>query len=148
MFVFVTTDKLKEFNEKVGPENQLNTAELDSLQTLMEGKDVTDVHISNISKVLDWPTGNSSFLYHTFTFDLLNWLCPMVTLSHGGHFVPWGDRAATVAFYLPLPCAMVFVSPQILPIFFLQVWFKCTFNWFVIGFPSFIYTCTIENVDI
>lgn len=72
VFVFVTTDKLKEFNEKVGPENQLNTAELDSLQTLTEGKDVTDVHISNISKVLDWPTGNSSFLYHTFTFDLLN----------------------------------------------------------------------------
>lgn len=49
-------NKLKEFNEKVGAENQLSTAELDSLQTLMEGKDVTDVHISNVSKVLDWPT--------------------------------------------------------------------------------------------
>lgn len=68
MFVFVTTDKLKEFNEKVGPENQLNTAELDSLQTLMEGKDVTDLHISNISKVLDWPTGNSLIISITYIY--------------------------------------------------------------------------------
>lgn len=108
MFVFVTTDKLKEFNEKVGAENQLSTAELDSLQTLMEGKDVTDVHISNVSKVLDWPTGNSSFLYH-----------------------------------IPLPCAMVFASSQVLPIFFLQVRFKHTFSWFFIGFPCFIYACIV-----
>lgn len=96
MFVFVTTDKLKEFNEKVGAENQLSTAELDSLQTLMEGKDVTDVHISNVSKVLDWPTGNSSFLYH-----------------------------------IPLPCAMVFASSQVLPIFF---FFKSDFNTLLAGF--------------
>lgn len=46
------------------------------------------------------------------------------TLSHGG------DRAATVAFYLPLPCAMVFASPQVLPIFF----FKSDLNTLLPGF--------------
>lgn len=60
-FYFDFTDKLKEFNEKVENGNQLSAAELNSLQTLMEGKDATDVHLNVINKVLSWPTGNVSF---------------------------------------------------------------------------------------
>lgn len=60
-FYFDFTDKLKEFNEKVGNGNQLSATELNSLQTLMEGKDATDVHLNVIKKVLSWPPGNVCF---------------------------------------------------------------------------------------
>ena len=60
-FYFDFTDKLKEFNEKVENGNQLSAAELNSLQTLMEGKDATDVHLNVINKVLSWPPGNVCF---------------------------------------------------------------------------------------
>ncbi|XP_061181732.1 phospholipase A-2-activating protein-like [Saccostrea echinata] len=48
-------NKLKEFNDKVGAENQLSSDDLDSLQTLMEAKDVTEAHVGVMNKVLRWP---------------------------------------------------------------------------------------------
>ena len=83
IFYFDFTDKLKEFNEKVGDGNQLSATELNSLQTLMEGKDATDVHLNFINKVLSWPTGNVSCIYMADIKDIAALeVCRLMHVQH------------------------------------------------------------------
>ena len=80
---FDFTDKLKEFNEKVGDGNQLSATELNSLQKLMEGKDATDVHLNVINKVLSWPTANVSCIYMADIKDIAALeVCRLMHVQH------------------------------------------------------------------